>query len=148
MKRLNAIFISGLFLLLGLGSAPQLLQAEQLRLYAKDPTNWQPAPRHGQGMLTFDHADSSFCFEAGGLQPRQTYALIQHHPGNHRQGFIIARMASDQHGQVHYQGQWSLWQGKIWLVLEQDVAGQEGDHDSDRLKGWHPHHYLFEEHIL
>nr|WP_320048631.1 hypothetical protein [uncultured Desulfuromonas sp.] len=144
MKILNASWALLLFVILL--AAPS--NAATLNLVAKQPGSWHAVPDQGTAQLHYDLQSGYFDLEATGLQKKQNYALVQHNNTRTGKGYIIARLVTTDQGQAQIQGQWSRWQGKIWLVLDQDVRGTAGDLITDRLSDWHPRSYLFETRVL
>lgn len=142
MKRARYALLIVTLLLTG---AMPLSAAEQtLDLVAKHPGSWLEAPENGLARISFHPENGTFRFTASCLMADQHYALVQHSDDNTRQGYIISLITASTDGRATATGNWSLWKGKIWLVLRDDVEGVAGDLRPDRLTGWHPRHYLFE----
>ena len=124
------------------------VSAETLRLVAKQPGSWVEEPEHGSAEITYHPENGRFRLTATGLTANESYVLVQHTQQGNGQGYIITGIKASSLGTATAQGEWSHWQGKIWLVLQRDVAGKAGDQIVDRLTGWHPRHYLFETRLL
>ncbi|WP_316347253.1 hypothetical protein [Desulfuromonas acetoxidans] len=122
--------------------------AETLRLVAKHPGSWVEQPELGSAEITYQPDKGRFRLTATGLAANESYALVQHTQQGNGQGYIITGIKASSQGTATAQGEWSHWQGKIWLVLQRDVAGKAGDQVTDQLTGWHPRHYLFETRLL
>jgi hypothetical protein len=118
--------------------------AQDLRLLAKNPADWQPLAGGARGLLSYDPEQGTFRFRAQGLAAQSGYALI-HHNDNPREGQVLAVGRSDDAGRLHLQGAWRLWRAKFWLL---PVADLELTGDRAELKAWHPRQYLFESRIL
>ncbi|PLX85912.1 MAG: hypothetical protein C0617_02780 [Desulfuromonas sp.] len=143
MKWLVLLVILGFFAVAGPAQAGE----RRLSLLQKDPASWQAVSGGARGRLIFDEAEGGFVLNAHRLLPATDYALVRY-AGRPPWGHILARGVSDGQGRLRLSGFWAEWSKKIWLVLGADVAGHAGDSGPaglDRLKGWNPRAYLFEE---
>ncbi|PLX95530.1 MAG: hypothetical protein C0620_04140 [Desulfuromonas sp.] len=122
--------------------------AQQLELVAKDPGSWQATPAKGRALITFSPDSGHFELTASHLPAEQDYVLVQHQDRGDGHGYMICTVTTTRQGTIRFNGSWSLWEGKIWLVRAEDVRGAAGDQTLDQLKGWHPRHYLFETRLL
>lgn len=138
-----------IFILLSFETSDAMDNEETLLLVGKDPSTWQIDTAGATAQLTFNRHQGTFSCSGQQLEPMQQYALIQRDDSCPRgRGFIVSGATSTTNGTLLLVGQWSNWQGKIWLVLADDVRGSAADAQLDQLIHWQPQRYLFESRPL
>ena len=124
----------------------------RLYLVAKDPATWRVLESGAWGELTIHRPAGRVAFTGHGLRPTTDYALVRRAgQGPSPSGNVLVCGKSDNRGELRITGVWSVWSGKFWLVLGEDLQGRCADSTPESpatLKAWHPAAYLFETETL
>jgi hypothetical protein len=128
-----------------------------LYLYEKIPSGEWPIVDDGAwGKLKYNLVgpEFDFVFNGHGLEPNTGYTLIYYaDPWPGTGGCDIASGTSNEGGNIHLADSADIGTipvvadtndgAKIWLVLSDDYNA-----DTDRMSGWNPAEYLFENNLI
>jgi len=129
-----------------------------LDLYEKDPNDWSIVGNGAEGQLIYNPCGYKFNFDFNGygLQASTEYTLIYYPdpwPGDDL--ICLGSGIADGSGDLNFTGSVDTGDlpaigdnnyptgAKIWLVLSADV-----DCTNDKMVGWHPTEYLFENNLI
>ena len=127
-----------------------------LYLYEKDPATWDIVEDGAWGKMKYnlEGPEFDFVFNGHGLEPNTEYTLIYYaDPWPGTGGCDIASGTSNEDGNIHLADSADIGtipvdadvndEAKIWLVLSDDYNA-----DTDRMSGWDPTEYLFENNLI
>ena len=127
-----------------------------LYLYEKDPATWDIVEDGAWGKMKYnlEGPEFDFVFNGHGLEPNTEYTLIYYaDPWPGTGGCDIASGTSNEDGDIHLADSVDIGtipvdgddndEAKIWLVLSDDYNA-----DDDKMSGWNPAEYLFENNLI
>lgn len=148
----------------GMATAAKTLEAGKsntahLYLFEKNDTDWTIVDGGAWAKMQYNLAgpEFDFTFNGHGLEPSTEYSLIYYAdpwPGNN--GTLIAQGTSNNGGNIHLADSVELGMdipntndfnypdgGKIWLVTTSHY-----DDTNNKMIGWNPAEYLFENNLI